>query len=205
MSESLSAETGDAAESRREARERRLRYDDRIDLDTQVSSREAAVLMGRSLKLLAQARGLFAAKFLFSFGFMGSALLLPWIGKIITDNVLLQRPFGDTDVPYPPFMDPIIALVDGMAPMEIMLTLAVLLMLMLLAFGTRAAASRRSVCSAAPMPPPGRERDQRGEQWRGRPVGDRRIHGQRPPDATPREHLANEAFRAADTPADDDP
>ena len=94
--------------------------------------------MGRSLRLLAEARGLFAAKFLFSFGFMGPSLLLPWLGKIITDNVLLQRPFGDTEVPYPPFMDPIIAIVDGMAPMEIMLTLAVLLMLMLLVFGTRA-------------------------------------------------------------------
>ena len=125
-------------ESRREARERHLRYDDRIDLDTRVSSREAAVLMGRSLKLLAEARGLFAAKFLFSFGFMGPSLLLPWLGKIVTDNVLLQRPFGDTDVPYPPFMDPIIAVIDGMAPMEIMLTLAVLLMVMLLVFGTRA-------------------------------------------------------------------
>ena len=127
-----------AGESRREARERHLRYDDRIDLDTRVSSRAAAVLMGRSLKLLAGARGLFAAKFLFSFGFMGPSLLLPWLGKIVTDNVLLQRPFGDTDVPYPPFMDPIIAVIDGMAPMEIMLTLAVLLMLMLLVFGTRA-------------------------------------------------------------------
>lgn len=123
--------------SRREARAERLRYDDRIDLDTKVSSRQAAVLMGRSLKLLAQARGLFAAKFAFSFGFMASALLLPWIGKIITDNVLLQEPFGETDVPYPPFMQPLVVFVDGMAPMEIMLVVAALLMLMLLVFGTR--------------------------------------------------------------------
>ena len=123
--------------SRREERAAHLRYDDRIDLDTKVSSRQAAVLMGRSLKLLAEARGLFVAKFAFSFGFMASALLLPWIGKIITDNVLLQEPFGETDVPYPPFMQPFVGFVDGMAPMEIMLAVAVLLMLMLLVFGTR--------------------------------------------------------------------
>ena len=125
------------AESKREARARHLRYDDRIDLDTKVTSREAAVLIGRSLKLLAQARGLFAAKVLLSFGFMAPSILLPWIGKIVTDNVLLQRPFGDTDVPYPPFMDPILGLLDGMAPMEIMLTVAVILVLLLLVFGTR--------------------------------------------------------------------
>ena len=128
------------AETRREARERHLRFDDRIDLDTKVSSREAAVLIGRSLRLLAQARGLFAAKAGLAFGFMVPALLLPWLGKIVTDNVLLQRPFGDTDVPYPPFMMPLIGFVDGMAPMEIMLTVAAILAFLLLVFCTRGGA-----------------------------------------------------------------
>ena len=133
----LSPDTPLAGETEREARARRLRYDDRVDLDTKVSSRQAMALIGRSLKLLTEAKGLFAAKFLFSFGFVGPALMLPWIGKIITDNVLLGRPFGDTEVPYPPFMDPVIGLIDGMAPLEIMLTLALLYGGMLLVFGTR--------------------------------------------------------------------
>ena len=133
----LSPDTTLPGETEREARARRLRFDDRIDLDTKVSSRQAMALIGRSLKLLTEAKGLFAAKFLFSFGFVGPALMLPWIGKIITDNVLLGRPFGDTEVPYPPFMDPVIGLIDGMAPLEIMLTLALLYGGMLLVFGTR--------------------------------------------------------------------
>ncbi|MDE0690741.1 MAG: ABC transporter ATP-binding protein [Gammaproteobacteria bacterium] len=140
MSDAASLDPASAGESRREARERRLRFDDRIDLDTAVSSGQAAVLMGRSLRLLAQARGLFAAKFLFGFGFMAPAVMLPWLGKILTDNVLLERPFGDTDVPYPPFMTPLVSFVDGMAPMEIMLVLAILLLLLLVVFGTRAGA-----------------------------------------------------------------
>ena len=133
----LSPETPLPGETEREARARRLRFDDRVDLDTTVSSRQAVALIGRSLKLLSEAKGLFAAKFLFSFGFVGPALMLPWIGKIITDNVLLGRPFGDTEVPYPPFMDPVIGLIDGMAPLEIMLTPALLYGGMLLVFGTR--------------------------------------------------------------------
>ena len=133
----LSPETPADGETAREARRRRLRFDDRIDLDTAVSSRQVVTLMGRSLKLLSQARGLFAAKFLLRCGFVLPAVMLPWFGKIVTDNVILGRPFGDTAVPYPPFMNPIIAVIDGMGPIEIMLTLATLYVGMLVVFGTR--------------------------------------------------------------------
>ena len=127
-----------SAQARREARERHLRFDDRVDTDTRINSAQALRLMGRSLALLGQAKGLFAAKFLLSFGLFWPGVLLPWVGKIITDNVLLQRPFGDTEVRYPPFMDPIIAFVDGMAPMEIMLFFAVMYAVLLVLIGTRA-------------------------------------------------------------------
>ena len=123
----------------REERDRRQqRFDDRIDLDTEIASTEAVVLLGRCLRLLTQAKGLFAAKFLLRFGLVWPGLLLPWVGKIITDNVLLERPFGDTAVRYPPFMDPIIGTIDGMAPMEIMLAFAVLYGVLLVLVGTRA-------------------------------------------------------------------
>ena len=141
MSETTPSDQSPApGETRRQARRQELRYDDRIDLDTAVSSRQAAALMLRSVGLLAQARRLFGAKFLLGFGFMAPAAMLPWLGKIATDNVLLERPFGDTDVPYPPFMTPIVNLVAGMAPMEIMLVLAIVLLLLLILFGTRAGA-----------------------------------------------------------------
>ena len=126
----------------KEARRRRLRFDDRLDVDTDISSVGAIVLLGRSLTLLGQAKGLFAAKFLLRLGLVWPALLLPWVGKIITDNVLLQRPFGETEIPYPPFMNPIIAVIDGMAPMNIMLVFAGIYAVMLLVFGTRAGETR---------------------------------------------------------------
>ncbi len=120
-----------------EAGRERLRYDDRVDLDTRITSAQALALMGRSLKLLALAPGLFAAKFALGFGVVWPTLLLPWIGKIIIDNVLLGRPFGETEVRYPPFMQPIIDAVEGLAPIEIMLFFAVLYVVLLLVLGTR--------------------------------------------------------------------
>ena len=115
----------------------RRRYDDRLDIDTDLNTAQTISVLRRSLLLLSQAKGLFAAKFLLSFGLMWPMLLLPWLAKIVTDNVLLARPFGDTEVRYPPFMDPIIAVVDGMAPLEIMLFIAVLYGVLLLLMGIR--------------------------------------------------------------------
>ncbi len=138
MSDAAIVDDLDQAPSAREARRRRLRFDDRIDLDTDISSAQAVALMGRCLRLLAGAKGLLAAKFLLNFGYVWPVLLLPWVAKIITDNVLLERPFGDTEVRYPPFMDPIIAFVDGMPPLQIMLVFAAMYGVMLLLMGTRA-------------------------------------------------------------------
>ena len=94
--------------------------------------------MARSLKFLAAAKGLFVAKFLLSFGLVWPGLLLPWVGKIIIDHVLLQKSFGDTTLRYPPFMEPILAFIADMAPMEIMLFFTVLYGILLVCIGTRA-------------------------------------------------------------------
>lgn len=116
----------------------RPRFDDRIDLHTEMTSAQVVALMMRCLLLLARVKGLFTAKFLLQFGLVWPSLLLPWMAKIVTDNVLLERPFDDTAVRYPPFMDPIIAVVADLEPMQIMLTLAILYGFLLVLMGARA-------------------------------------------------------------------
>ena len=111
------------------------RYDDRLDVDTDLTTAETIAIARRSLRLLSEAKGLFAAKFLLSFGLLLPSLLLPWLGKMVTDNVLLEREFGDTEVRYPPFMEPIIAVVDGMATMDMMLVLVALTGFLLVLMG----------------------------------------------------------------------
>ena len=113
-------------------------HDDRIDVDTEISSAEAVGLLWRCLGLLGRAKALFAAKFALQTGTLLSQLFMPWIGKIVIDNVILQKPIGETDVPYPPFMQPIVNFLDGMTPLEIMFTLAMGYLAALILIGFRA-------------------------------------------------------------------
>lgn len=115
-----------------------LRYDDRIDTETNISTIEAVAILGRSLKLLTAVKGLFATKALLSTSMVLPGLIMPWLAKIVIDNVVMQRPFGLTDVRYPPYMSPLIAYLDGMPPMEIMLTLTIVYVILLFVIGARA-------------------------------------------------------------------
>ena len=89
----------------------KLAFDDRVDTSTDISSLASLKLLGRSLNLLKDVKLLFAGKFVFAAVSMFPALVIPWVAKIIIDQVLLQKPFGTTDVRFPPFMDPFIDLV----------------------------------------------------------------------------------------------
>ncbi len=117
--------------------ERKVSFDDRIDIDTEITNREALVIVGRSFKLLGHVKKLFAAKVVLGLNVVVPALILPWLGKILVDNVLLQKPFGETDIPYPPFMDSVITWLSGLDPLEIMLRLTFFYVVMLALIGMR--------------------------------------------------------------------
>ena len=101
----------------------RNRFDDRVDQKTDVTTVESLRIIGRCIKMLMSVKGLFCAKFLLQLGLVFPALLLPWIAKIVIDNAVLQRPVGGTEVVYPPFMNPILTLIEGKDPVDIMLSL----------------------------------------------------------------------------------
>ena len=115
----------------------RNRFDDRVDTQPDITGREAARVVGRSIALLAQAPGLFAAKFTLRLGLVLPALMLPWMAKIVIDNVVLQQPFDATEVVFPPFMNPILGLVEGLDPLGIMLVLTTIYVVMLVTIGSR--------------------------------------------------------------------
>lgn len=113
-------------------------FDDRIDTQPDIDTAASFVILGRCIKLMGEVKGLVTLKFFLQLGLVFPALLLPWMAKIVIDNVILQRPFGDTAVVYPPFMNPIIHHVEGMAPLSIMLTITVIYFIMLMTIGSRA-------------------------------------------------------------------
>ena len=116
----------------------RNKFDDRVDQKTDVTTIEALRIIGRCIKMLMSVRWLFCAKFLLQLGLVFPALLLPWIAKIVIDNAVLQRPVGGTEVVYPPFMNPILALIEGKDPVDIMLSLTTIYFVMLITIGSRA-------------------------------------------------------------------
>ena len=112
-------------------------FDDRIDTQPDVTTIEALGVIGRSVRLIGEAPGLFAAKIGMAFVAILPGLLLPWMGKILIDNAMLQRPFGTTEVAFPPFMDPILGVVQGRDPMGIALALLIIYFVLLFLFGGR--------------------------------------------------------------------
>ena len=116
----------------------RAQYDDQVDIDTELSNKETFFLVGRAVGLLKPVKKLFFAKFLLSTGMWVPGLLLPWIGKIIVDHVVGGKALDDVELRYPPFMDPILASLQGLGPMQIMMVLSILYVGLLFFIGTRA-------------------------------------------------------------------
>ena len=113
------------------------RYDDRIDVDTDLTLADTFVLIGRSIGLLVKVKRIFAYKFIFATVDLLPALILPWLLKIAIDQVILQQPM-DPSVRFPPFLDPFLNLIQGMTPNEIMIALTTLSLALLVLFGMRA-------------------------------------------------------------------
>ena len=118
----------------------RSRFDDRVDTQPDIGTGEALRLLGRCFALLARVPGFVSPQSVYCALWRHGAggCLLPWLAKIVIDNALLQRPFGGTEVVYPPFMDPILAMVEGKDPVGIMLTVTTIYLVMLVLIGSRA-------------------------------------------------------------------
>ncbi len=112
-------------------------YDDRLDTEADISSLQAARLLVRTLEMMREVKYLVAATFGLGAVRWFMLLFMPWIAKIVVDQVLLQKPFGTTDVRFPPFMDPVLAATSGLGPMEIMLVITSIYLGLLLLFGLR--------------------------------------------------------------------
>ena len=110
-------------------------FDDRVDINPSVTNMEAYRLVRRCLRYLASVKWLFATKVgLAVFGLI-PGLLAPWTGKILIDQVILQKPFNDHEVPFPPYFRPFVDFVRDMPPMEIMFTLTMMFLGLMVVFG----------------------------------------------------------------------
>lgn len=114
-----------------------LKFDDRVDTDTELTTGQSMALLGRSLRFLGNVRGLFLLKVVFALGAVLPGLVAPWFLKIIVDQVILGQPFDISGAKSPAFLLPFINLVRDLTPGEIMLAVAALLAMLVVLFGLR--------------------------------------------------------------------
>ncbi len=111
------------------------RFDDRIDLNTELTNIQVLAILRRTLAFIWPVRRLFIIKFFLMCGSVIPILVTPWPFKIIIDHVIWGRPIDDAIVPFPPFIQPFVDLLVGFSPMEIMAATVALMAGLVFAFG----------------------------------------------------------------------
>jgi ABC-type multidrug transport system fused ATPase/permease subunit len=113
----------------------RARFDDRVDLEAEITSAEVLKIIVRSLALLRTASKLFIAKFLLAIFALIPGLVTPWVGKIVIDQVILGKAIDESQVRFPPHITPLIDYVAGLGRVETMVAVVTVLGAMLMLFG----------------------------------------------------------------------
>ena len=126
-------------------------FDDRIDTNTELTFYETLKLLSRSVNLLASVRTLFFCKVGLAIISLLPALMVPWLLKIVVDQVILQSPFDTETVPFPPFMIPLVSRLEGMSPSGIMMIIVIFSFFMMALFGMRAPAAEQAEIIGAPQ------------------------------------------------------
>lgn len=111
------------------------RFDDRIDLDTELTSKQVLSILWRTLAFIWPVRRVFTIKFFLMCGSVIPILVSPWPVKIIIDHVLLMKPIDESSVPFPPFIQPFVELLAGFSPMQIMAATIALMAALVFVFG----------------------------------------------------------------------
>ena len=118
------AAPGGAGHARMSLREREKQLDRAasvLDLGADITFREVLRIFARVVSTFR----LFKARILAKLGFITVELVFrlmvaPWPGKVVVDHVILGAPIGDASG-FPTYLAPLVLLLDGMGPVEMML------------------------------------------------------------------------------------
>lgn len=111
------------------------RFDDRIDTQPTIRTREVFLILRRALKYIWPARRLFLLKFFLMIGSFAPALVSIWPLKIFTDHVIVGESFDGSEVQFPPYIQPFVDAVAGMDPTGLMFATLGFLAVLIVLFG----------------------------------------------------------------------
>ena len=108
-------------------------------------TRETLGLIARSLVFVWPYRKLIAVKLALSLVGVSVVLILPWPLKILVDHVVMGMPVGTAPTPYPPYAQPLLDLMVGLTPFQIVwaiVGISLVGIVLIGAFGQGAASDR---------------------------------------------------------------
>ena len=132
------AAPGGVGHARMSLREREKQLDrgaSVLDLGTDITFREVLRIFARVVSTFR----LFKARIATKLGFITVELVFrlmvaPWPGKVVVDHVILGAPIGDASG-FPTYLAPLVLLLNGMGPVEMMLWVFLLGVFMVTVFG----------------------------------------------------------------------
>lgn len=107
----------------------------RIEESGEFSNLDTLRILARAFRYLAPFRGRFAVKVALLIASLLPLLFLPWPVKIIVDHGVLGMPVDAPTTPYPAPLRPLIALLEGRTPLEIVLLMGGLQLVLVLLVG----------------------------------------------------------------------
>ena len=112
-----------------------MRFDDRLDVDTELTNLQALAMLRRALKYVYPVRHLYLLKGLTMAVSLIPYLIAPWPIKIIVDHALLAQPIVPEELIYPSFIEPFVVAMVGFTPMEVLLTTLSVITVIVFFFG----------------------------------------------------------------------
>lgn len=110
-------------------------FDDRIDTSPKIGFLQVVGIMLGSIRFLFAEQKLFIAKICLSLLALVPGLYIPWLMKIFTDQVLLQKPFTYSEVKTLPQVQPIVDALGNSSPLEILAVLIAIFVFLLFVWG----------------------------------------------------------------------
>ena len=126
-------------------RTKALRFDDRIDTQPQLDSRQVFGILKRALGYIWPARGLFLLKFFLMVGSFVPALVATWPLKILTDHVILGNAYDASAVRFPPYIQPFVDATAGLDPTGLLFATLAFLVVLVVLFGVGVGGGRGSL------------------------------------------------------------
>lgn len=125
----MSAQKGESEAARNAS------YDDRLDVETNLSAGDVLGILARSLAYIKPAWRLFALKFLLMMVSFAPIVVAPLALKVLTDHVLLENPLAEATIDFPPFFQPFVDATVHLPPTGLLFATLALLLALLLLFG----------------------------------------------------------------------